>query len=237
MKMVWTLIGPDRKPYPSDRPGTLGGHRHSRIYGRLDCPAALRAIARGGYITQRVFFLTEDHARIAGYRPCGVCLPAAYACWKAEQGGIMQKVLKQLEKAWTEFKESYAGLSDLQLTEPGVTGNWSVKDIIAHVTWWEEEALNHLPLIIKGGRPPRYSTKYGGIDAFNARMTEQKQGLSLSEILKQMDETHRRLVDYVLSVSEQLTRETRARRRLRLDTYSHYPKHAKAIREWRARSG
>jgi len=237
MKMVWTLIGPDRKPYPSDRPGTLGGHRHSRIYGRLDCPAALRAIARGGYITQRVFFLTEDHARIAGYRPCGVCLPAAYACWKAEQGGIMQKVLKQLEKAWTEFKESYAGLSDLQLTEPGVTGNWSVKDIIAHVTWWEEEALNHLPLIIKGGRPPRYSTKYGGIDAFNARMTEQKQGLSLSEILKQMDETHRRLVDYVLSVSEQFTRETRARRRLRLDTYSHYPKHAKAIREWRARSG
>jgi hypothetical protein len=234
MKMVWTLIGPDRKPYSSDRPGTLGGHRRSRIYGRLDCPAALRAIARGGYITQRVFFLTEDHGRIAGYRPCGVCLPTAYACWKAEQGDFMEKILKQLEKAWTEFKESYAGLSHLQLTEPGVTGNWSVKDIIAHVTWWEEEALNHLPLIIKGGRPPRYSTKYGGIDAFNARMTEQKQGLSLSEVLKQMDETHRRLVGYLLSVSEeQFTRETRARRRLRLDTYSHYPKHARAIREWR----
>jgi hypothetical protein len=238
MKMAWTLIGPDRKPYPSDRPGTLGGHRRSRIYGRLDCPAALRAIARGGYITQRVFFLTEDHARIAGYRPCGVCLPAAYACWKAEQGDFMEKILKQLEKAWTEFKESYAGLTDSQLTEPGVTGAWSVKDIIAHVTWWEEEALKHLPLIIKGGRPPRYSTKYGGIDAFNARMTEQKQGLSLSEVLRQMDETHRRLVGYVMSVSEeQFTRETRARRRLRLDTYSHYPKHARAIREWRDRSG
>jgi len=147
------------------------------------------------------------------------------------------QLLEKLDKRWTEFNESYAGLSDSQMTESRVTGDWSVKDIIAHVTWWEEEALNHLPLIIKGGRPPRYSTKYGGIDAFNARMTEQKQGLSLSEILKQMDETHRRLVDYVLSVSEQFTRETRARRRLRLDTYSHYPKHAKAIREWRARSG
>ena len=66
------------------------------------------------------------------------------------------------------FKESYAGLSDSQLTESGVTGTWSVKDLIAHVTWWEEEALKHLPLIIKGGTPPRYSTKYGGIDAFNA---------------------------------------------------------------------
>jgi hypothetical protein len=149
-----------------------------------------------------------------------------------------QQLLQQLDKAWATFKESYAGLSDAQLTEPGVTGNWSVKDIIAHVTWWEEEALKHLPLIIKGGRPPRYSTTYGGIDAFNAQMTEQKQGLSLSDVLRQMDETHRRLVAYVQNVpEEQFMRETRVRRRLRLDTYSHYPQHAKAIREWRERSG
>jgi hypothetical protein len=148
-----------------------------------------------------------------------------------------QQLLKQLDKAWTAFQESYAGLSDSQLTEPGVTGDWSVKDMIAHVTWWEEEALKHLPLIITGGRPPQYSRQYGGIDAFNAQMTEQKRGLSLSDVLRQLDETHRRLIDYVHSApEEQFTRETRFRRRLRLDTYSHYPKHAKAIREWRKRS-
>ena len=145
-----------------------------------------------------------------------------------------QKLLKQLDRAWTAFKESYAGLSDSQLTESGVTGNWSVKDMIAHMTWWEEEALKHLPLIIKGGRPPRYSVKYGGIDAFNALMTEQKRSLSLSDVLRQQDETHRRLIAYIQIVpEEQFTRETRVRRRLRLDTYNHYPKHAKAIRAWR----
>jgi len=83
LRATWTLIGPDGERYASDRPGTLGGHRRSRIYGRLDCSAARRAIARGGYATYRVFFLTADHARAAGYRPpCGVCLPAAYASWK-----------------------------------------------------------------------------------------------------------------------------------------------------------
>jgi hypothetical protein len=148
-----------------------------------------------------------------------------------------QQLLKRLDKAWAAFKESYAGLSDLRLTEPGVTGHWSVKDVIAHVTWWEEEALKHLPLIITGDRPPRYSVQYGGIDAFNAQMTEQKRGLSLSDVLRQLDETHRRLIDYVHGApEEQFARETRFRRRLRLDTYSHYPKHAKAIREWRERS-
>jgi uncharacterized protein (TIGR03083 family) len=147
------------------------------------------------------------------------------------------QLLKQLEKAWTALKESYAGLSDSQLTEPGVMDNWSVRDILAHVTTWEEEALKYLPLILAGGRPPRY-TQYGGIDAFNAQMTEQKRGLPLSDVLRQLDETHRRLIDYIRSVPEEhFTRETRFRHRLRLDTYSHYPKHAKAIREWRERSG
>jgi hypothetical protein len=76
--------------------------------------------------------------------------------------------------------------------------------------------------------------KYGGIDAFNALMTKQKRGLSLLDVLRQQDETHRRLIVYVESAPEELlTRETRFRRRLRLDTYNHYPKHAKAIRAWR----
>jgi hypothetical protein len=148
-----------------------------------------------------------------------------------------QQLLIKLDKAWAAFKESYAGLSDSQLTELGVVDNWSVKDILAHVTTWEEEALKYLPLIIMGGRPPRYSIEYGGIDAFNAKMTEQKRGLSLSEVLRQLDETHRRLIDYVQSTpNEQFTRETPFRRRLRLDTYSHYPIHTQAIREWRERS-
>jgi hypothetical protein len=60
-----------------------------------------------------------------------------------------------------------AQLSDAQLMEPGVTGDWSVRDILAHVSTWEEEALPHLPLILEGGTPPRYSVRYGGIDAFN----------------------------------------------------------------------
>ncbi len=144
------------------------------------------------------------------------------------------QLLKRLDKAWEAFKESYAGLSDSELMEPGVTGAWSVRDIIAHVTWWEEEALTHLPLILDGGKPPRYSVTYGGIDAFNAQMTEQKRNLSLSEVLRQRDDTHRRLIDFIQSAPEdQFIRETRFRHRLRLDTYSHYPKHAEAIRKWR----
>jgi len=80
---TYTLLGADRRPYESPEPGTLGGHRGGRLYGRLDCPSAVRAIARGGYVRHRVFFADEATALAAGFRPCAVCLPEKYARWRA----------------------------------------------------------------------------------------------------------------------------------------------------------
>ena len=55
-----------------------------------------------------------------------------------------ERLLKRLDAAWTDFTSAYAGLSDAELLAPGVTKVWSVRDIIAHVTTWEEEAVKHL---------------------------------------------------------------------------------------------
>ncbi|MGV0811089.1 Ada metal-binding domain-containing protein [Mycolicibacterium boenickei] len=85
----YTLIGPDGQPCRSSTPGTVGGHRRSKIYGRLDCPSALRTIAAGGYVTHRVFFADAQAAVSAGYRPCAVCLPEAYRMWKASGIGCL----------------------------------------------------------------------------------------------------------------------------------------------------
>ena len=145
-----------------------------------------------------------------------------------------ERILGRIDRAWTDFTGSYAGLPEAGLLEAGVTGAWSVRDIIAHVTWWEEESLRHLPLVREGRRPPRYSVSYGGIDAFNALMTERRRPLSLAEVLRQQADVHARLIAYVREApAELLATETRFRRRLRLDTYGHYPKHAVAIRAWR----
>jgi hypothetical protein len=78
----YTLLGANRRPYVSATPGTLGGHRRTKLYGRLDCASARRALDAGGYATHRVFFADEPTAVAAGYRPCAGCLPADYALWK-----------------------------------------------------------------------------------------------------------------------------------------------------------
>ncbi|MFD5566156.1 Ada metal-binding domain-containing protein [Kitasatospora griseola] len=79
---AFTLLGADGRLYRSPVKGEWGGHRDSKIYGRLDCPAALRAIARGGYVNHRVFFADEATALAAGFRPCGACCKDRYQRWK-----------------------------------------------------------------------------------------------------------------------------------------------------------
>lgn len=82
---MYHLIGTDGREYESSEPGTLGGHRKLKIYGRLDCPSALQHIAKGQYVKYRVFFKDEATAIAAGYRPCARCMPEKYKEWKAAQ--------------------------------------------------------------------------------------------------------------------------------------------------------
>jgi methylphosphotriester-DNA--protein-cysteine methyltransferase len=85
--MSYTLLGADGRTYESNAPGEWGGHRRTRVYGRLDCRSALRAIARGGYVRHRVFFADEAAAVAAGYRPCAACCPDRYRAWKTAASG------------------------------------------------------------------------------------------------------------------------------------------------------
>lgn len=89
---MYKLIGKDGKQYDSETPGTLGGNDinpRDKIYGRLDCPAALRTLRnpRSTYPRHRVFFADEATARAAGYRPCGTCMHEQYRLYQRYQRG------------------------------------------------------------------------------------------------------------------------------------------------------
>jgi nucleotide-binding universal stress UspA family protein len=87
MKIYW-LMGANGRQYPSTRPGTLGGNQALKIYGRLDCPSAMRWIAKGHYVKNRVFFDNRQTAIKAGYRPCGVCLQDEFVRWKDQNSSV-----------------------------------------------------------------------------------------------------------------------------------------------------
>ena len=92
MTKLFRLIGADGREYFSGTPGTMGGNRDG-IYGRLDCPSALRALRSGDtYRRKRVFFADEATAISAGYRPCGVCMREKYRAWNKISGWKSRRV-------------------------------------------------------------------------------------------------------------------------------------------------
>jgi len=140
------------------------------------------------------------------------------------------QLLDRLEREWQAFLQSFEGLPDNVLMEPGAVGHWSVRDVLAHVTTWEEESLKALPLILNDELLPRY----GGIDAFNAREQERKRNLSLEQVKKELAATHQNLIAFLEKAPDSaFTTGSRFLRRLRLDTYNHYREHATQIIAWR----
>lgn len=87
----FTLLGRDGASYRGAVPGRFGGHRRTRVYGRLDCPAALRALVGGGYVRHRVFFRDAETAVAAGYRPCAVCSREEYRAWRRGQDSSLEE--------------------------------------------------------------------------------------------------------------------------------------------------
>lgn len=140
------------------------------------------------------------------------------------------EMIGRIDRAWCDFQASFDGLPEEDMLQAGVTEAWSVRDILAHVAVWDAYALDKLPTISQTGKHPDYEDT----DTYNARMTEEKRGLSLGEVRQELEVTHRRLLDYLRGVSpESVVGNMAFRERLAADTWDHYPEHAAAIQAWR----
>jgi methylphosphotriester-DNA--protein-cysteine methyltransferase len=88
---LYKLVNSNGETYYSEVKGLFGGNKSLKIYGRLDCPSALRWIQKGYYVDNRVFFANEEDAINAGYRPCGVCMKKEYEIWKSNNVLTLKK--------------------------------------------------------------------------------------------------------------------------------------------------
>jgi hypothetical protein len=142
------------------------------------------------------------------------------------------QLLERIRAGRAALHESFVSFADDRLGDPGVAGHWSVKDILAHVVWWEQQTLAKL-----GGAKTAHD-QLGGEDkeaqidrvndsvyqehrdrpAAEVKATYGASGLKLSETLNSLGE------DVVLSNLEFIAE----------NTYRHYPEHAAQIQAWQA---
>jgi hypothetical protein len=115
-----------------------------------------------------------------------------------------QQILNKLEHAWVAFKGVCTGLTDEQLVEPGVTGDWSVKDILAHLSAWERLFLDWYSAGVQGTASAESPVGMGkkAIDSLNQQIYDQNQSLSLDDVLAEFRASHEQIMIIIGAIPE-----------------------------------
>jgi hypothetical protein len=131
-----------------------------------------------------------------------------------------------------------------RMTEPGVAGPWSVKDIITHLTYYERWIADRLHEALRGEvyRPGELDRL--PFDERNDRIYQQRRAQPLAEALTESHAAFERLVAGVEAHTEAYLVEPQQFEGapapviiwqfLRSEVYDHYGRHAPAIVAWLA---
>lgn len=154
-----------------------------------------------------------------------------------------QELLDDLEAARAELLSAIEGLSEQEMVCPGVVGEWSVKETLAHIVAWDKEIRTVVHAFVTQENPG-FDYKISGKRGFakwNAREVEKRRDLSTAQILAEMEEARQKLIELVQGLTEeQLSRRavppwrypTTARRNLEIQA-KHDREHAEQITAWR----
>lgn len=156
------------------------------------------------------------------------------------------ELLQALQDGRRKFLEAIEGLSEEELQEPGVMDDWSVKDVIYHLTLWEAELVKLLWQALRGQQPTTVHFSGKSTDEINATWASKSKDRSLERVMEDF-----------LGVRSQTTRRVRSFSEKDLsdpkrfawqqdyplwtwvesDSFKHEAEHAVQILEWRANRG
>jgi hypothetical protein len=159
---------------------------------------------------------------------------------KAEFLDIMRS-----ERAQWETLLSEVGMTRMEL--PGAAGEWSVKDIVAHITAYEQGLVEWLSAASCGETVEFPVLDHPDLDYCNQLIYSVNRSRSLQDVLKESEEVFQELNRIVTSLSEEelldpdktawfvVHRWKEARplwRCIADDSYNHYKQHVESVREW-----
>lgn len=146
--------------------------------------------------------------------------------------------LETLRTKRAEWEALLAEVGEARMTQPGVAGEWSIKDVIAHVAWGEREMVGVLQVrALVGSDLWNVST-----DERNAAVFEQNRLRFLQDVLAEEQQTYRQLLEALQSLSDEDFNDSQRFKDMPADwipwqiiagnSFGHYDEHIPSIRSW-----
>jgi uncharacterized damage-inducible protein DinB len=111
-----------------------------------------------------------------------------------------QMLAGQLQEARERLVNSYAGLTDEEMLEPGVAGDWSVRDVLAHVAAWDRAQTEAYRMMLRGERPTLLDLDEDANEAFNHEHHERLKDLDLQEVITELFAAREEMVEVLREV-------------------------------------
>jgi uncharacterized protein (TIGR03083 family) len=156
------------------------------------------------------------------------------------------RLLAELHAARGEWDAVMAAIGEQRMTEPGAAGDWSVKDVIAHLTSFDQWFVKASEAHFRGELPPSDGTEGMSFEERNQFHYQQTRQRPLAEVVAESRAVYRRLLEVMERHTEEfLTQPQQFEgmpepiliwKLLEGDVYGHYREHAQAIRAWLAQS-
>lgn len=147
------------------------------------------------------------------------------------------ELLREVDSAFDELLASFEGLTDEQMLRTWF-GEWSVRDVLAHVAGWHREMTPVLERIARGERPVPEGVSYDDEDAWNAKFAAAHEDTEPAAMIEELKASKEAFVAAAKAVPDERLEEGRAAYRILTGTASgHYREHAPQIGEWREREG
>ena len=149
------------------------------------------------------------------------------------------QLLLEMDAARDRVGEAIAGLSEDQMSRPAIDG-WSVKDHLAHLTFWHEMRFFEVSRIARLGGPSFPVTDVVGgvdpIDEFNERFAANRRRLPLAQVLADLDFA-REMVRQAIATAPEDQLDLRFYEEIGPNGAGHDTEHAAMIVAWRQREG
>ena len=108
-------------------------------------------------------------------------------------------LLCRIQKDREALATLWSGLTEEQMIRrPSPQEDWSVKDVIAHITWWEGFIKERVTNLVNGAK----SEPVEHHDVLNARAYEQHKDRPLAEVLAEFDTNWLRLEALLSSLND-----------------------------------
>jgi hypothetical protein len=156
-------------------------------------------------------------------------------------------LLQQVQDAHDALEGTVALLNHEQTVQPVLEGGRSVKDVLAHITAWEQLMLTWLRGRARGETPdmPELGLDYDGLDELNERLYGENRDRSLQEVRVAFNDSYQQVLEELEATPEEVLfdpsgsgwQETQPLWVLvATNTSRHYQEHAEAIEAWTERS-